>query len=307
MPAGTLPHHQISRGTGDLTMGIKSSVGAKKENGNVSENRLYDLFYIRALLNFYILFDPLFKREKFFQPLSTAIRGDMGETVRAIMTFQMHYLKSPRPSGRIDPRDATIRLLEAANVPGMPKVENLAPIEDRIHNRLLRAYESDYLDMFDGNREIKCMIDMLLYNKDVDDAYLRNRYLDGDRVAVDPRMVDYIAKAAPTTPPRAIDFTVSVRGRIKAHGLGHRSTDGFVRFIVGIADEIRTGYNAFIITSGQHALSLSESANGPFAAYKNVEDWYEKRFSDGNSIYSCFPSIRNDTKPVETIWEWATR
>lgn len=52
---------------------MKGSVGAKKANGQKSENYPDDVFYVRVWLNRHILWNPLFKKEGFNKQFSTII------------------------------------------------------------------------------------------------------------------------------------------------------------------------------------------------------------------------------------------
>lgn len=97
-------------------MGLKGSVGADKSNGSSSENFPNDVLIVRNLLNVHIKYNPDFIREELRQ-LPTIGTRDMGETIRAIKTFQTYVLEKRKPTGRIDPGDVTLRLSYWATFP----------------------------------------------------------------------------------------------------------------------------------------------------------------------------------------------
>lgn len=277
-------------------MSVKGSVGAKV-NGRRADNLPNDVTYVRSLLNFHILFNSAFKNENFtVLPIPMFVDQDMTETIRAISTYQMYMMKVQQPSGRIDPHDATIKALVLGDVPGMPRPDTHAPIADRIHNKLLRVKDNDFLAFYDQNGEIEKMIDMLLENKNADDGYIRHMYLNGNDTEVqDYRLENYIKNPiAGVTTPGPIDFLCSVKGRIE-EGM-EMSQDNLTRLVARIAGEIRAGYSGYFVCDAKHSLNLSPSTTGPYAASKNVEEWFKTKFADRNSIYSCFPSILTDTE-----------
>ncbi len=282
-------------------MGLKGSVGAK------ADNFPNDVRNVRDLLNVHIKHNPDFIKEKVPQ---LPINGthDMGETIRAIKTFQMYVLNIQKPTGRIDPGDRTWQELWSPPI-GRP-VDPVAPIDDRIHNQLLMARDSDYLDIFDSGEgrkgEIKCMIDLLLSDPSVDDRYIRDRYFEGGSPRKDTSLELYIKNADPDTVPPPINFTFKVRGMMKTleGQLTYASTDQVVRFLAGVSDEMYVAYTQHIDYDALYALNLSPTLHGPYAASRNVEDWLKTRFSDPHSIYHCFPSILLQTKSVESLREW---
>ena len=277
-------------------MSIKNSVGANLP-GKKAANHPDDVTYVRTLLNFHIFFNPTFQKEKFKPlPIPMFVDTKMDETIRAIRVFQMYELKIQQPSGRIDPRDPTIKALVLGDVPGMPKAETLAPFEDRFRNKLLRISEDDFLNFYDLNGEIRKMIDLLLNDPNADDRYIRHMYLQGDTEVQDTRLEEYIKNPiAGVTTPGPIDFFCSVKGRIKEEGMS-LPLEGLTRLIARIAGEMRAGYSGYFVCDAKHALNLSASTTGPYAASKNIGDWFQAQFANTNSIYHCFPSILKDTE-----------
>lgn len=276
-------------------MALKGSVGNKK-NGRRAENNPQDVLVVRTMLNLQLMCNPLLNNKGLAPLLVTPHVGDMTATIKAIEAFQLYVVGrndfSVSVNGRIDPGDRTYKAL--VNGESLPTASR-ASTEDQIHNKLLGALEYEYWETVTRDpQEMKCLINKLLYNPEVDDKYLQARALE-----------DYIRSAPPAAPPAAINFQVSVRGRIKESGLKKHSTEAFVKFLVGVVDEIQEGYNVFQVTTGKHTLSLSESPNGMYAASKNVEDWMMKRFDDKNSVYSCFPRITTENKavyPTDAQW-----
>lgn len=276
-------------------MGLKGSVGANKASGSRSENFPNDVLCVRNLLNIHIKHDLYFTKENFRQ---LPINGthDMGETIRAIKMFQMHVLKIQRPTGRVDPGDATLKALVLGEVPGQ-LTEPLAPIADQIHNQLIRAFHYDYwglLGLAEGlEGEIKSMIKLLLYDPEVNDSYIRDRYFVGESPTKDPRLENYIKEADPNTvPPFVNTITCSVRGLMKTEDgkRKYKSIDEVVRFLARVSDEMYVAYCQFYEYE-KDTLYQDPSIYGQKAAATNVKVWFKIRFADPHSIYHCFPSL----------------
>jgi hypothetical protein len=135
------------------------------------------------------------------------------------------------------------------------------------------------------------MINLLLYDPDADDRYIRDRYFEGEAQTKDQRLEDYIKKADPDKIPPPINFTVSVRGLMKTadNKLKYKSTDDVVRFLVRVSGEIHVAYTQYW-EYDKATLSMDPSVKGPKAASLNVAAWFKMKFSDPHSIYHCFPS-----------------
>ncbi|HMS43005.1 MAG TPA: hypothetical protein PKE69_22440, partial [Pyrinomonadaceae bacterium] len=282
-------------------MSIRGSVGAKKANGQKSENYPEDVFYVRVWLNRQILWNPIFKKAGFKKQLSTIIAiADEKETIQAIKAFQMYILKIQNPPGRIDPSSRTMEMLEFSGTPGYLNPDDFATKEAKTDLKLIAVSKSNLL-LLDLKGEIRCMVDMLLNNPNVDDRYLVNRFYEGESQRVDPRMEQYIKDANPSIPPPPINFEYRLKNRLINEEEKYLTTESFFKFIVRLAMEIHSGYTAHFTFTGKHTLSLSPSNNGQYAASKNVEDWFKARFADKNSIYSCFPSLLTETRSYGDI------
>ena len=255
-------------------MGIKGSVGGKKNKKNADNNHS-DVVFVQGLLNYHIMFNPKMRALATF-PLTG---GDMPQTIAAIVFFQRDVLGHSPATGRIEPGDKTINAL-MGKVDGMPEV--VAPAGDRLHKKLLEARNDDFLGLYLGDEiEVKtCMIDLLLL-PDVDDAYLAEAVV-----------YDYLNKNQPGIklggqPKESYLKKALIKEMDKKY-----STEAFVGLINRLySNEILGGLQEYNKAANVETAAIRFKEDGTRSelsiAIENVQEWLLQHNKNPKSIYHC--------------------
>lgn len=276
-------------------MSIKDSVGKKSRNNGT------DVKYVQTLLNFHIECNPRMRKIALLAPSVSTM--DVTITAIGIFQYDIVKIKSEAKRGRVEPGSPTIKALEGYPefTECAPVPETLAPLEVRTGHRIRQAF---YSDDFDHNCDLalsaeahgkrKKMFGMLA-EPGVDDSFL-----DADAVS------KYVART-PVTPIKAYRLipTLGAMGSKTSRGLLEDFDKVFDSIVRGFSQAAKELEGLSMMKS--RTLEESFKFQAPVGstelidALTNLQNWYEARAKDPNSIYSAFGLVEPAGHVVEQM------